>query len=323
LRNPTHHYAEAGVYTVSLLASNSFGSDVENKVSYIVIGKPNAPALVNDTVCDSGVLSLAATGTSGVVQWFASAASNTALDTGTSFTTPTLSTTTTYYVDEKTTGATQHVGPVDNGFGGGGILTVTAQYNTFNVLTPLTLVSVLVYASGAMSRTIQLKDNTGAILRDTTLYVNDGPSRLNLNWLLPVQNNLRMAVAATADMGRRNSGASYPYTIPGVISITGSSAGAGFYYFFYDWEVKQEDCMSERGECIAYVLPTPTPSVSGSNAACENETQTYSVAAVSGATYQWNITNGTVVSGCGSGDNTCTVQWNTGTGTINCDVSVP
>jgi hypothetical protein len=87
--------------------------------------------------------------------------------------------------------------------------------------------------------------------------------------------------------------------------------------------VKQEDCVSERGECIAYVLPTPTPSISGSNAACENETQTYSVAAVSGATYQWNITNGTVVSGCGSGDNTCTVQWNTGTGTINCDVSVP
>jgi PKD repeat protein len=45
---------------------------------------------------------------------------------------------------------------------------------------------------------------------------------------------------------RNNAGASYPYQIPGLISITGSSAGAAFYYYFYDWEVVKDPCISPR-----------------------------------------------------------------------------
>lgn len=45
---------------------------------------------------------------------------------------------------------------------------------------------------------------------------------------------------------RNNTGATYPYQIPGLISITGSSAGAAFYYYFYDWEVVKDPCISPR-----------------------------------------------------------------------------
>ena len=29
----------------------------------------------------------------------------------------------------------------------------------------------------------------------------------------------------------------YPYSEPGILSITGASAGASYYYYFYNWEV--------------------------------------------------------------------------------------
>jgi hypothetical protein len=49
-------------------------------------------------------------------------------------------------------------------------------------------------------------------------------------------------------MFRNNSGPNYPYDIGGVVSITRSSANGdpyGFYYFYYDWEVR-DICLSDR-----------------------------------------------------------------------------
>ncbi|MEZ4388129.1 MAG: S8 family serine peptidase [Candidatus Krumholzibacteriia bacterium] len=39
-QNPSHTYTAAGTYTVSLTASNAFGSDVETKTSYITVTQP-------------------------------------------------------------------------------------------------------------------------------------------------------------------------------------------------------------------------------------------------------------------------------------------
>jgi hypothetical protein len=45
---------------------------------------------------------------------------------------------------------------------------------------------------------------------------------------------------------RNNSGANYPYTANGAVSITGSSAGSAFYYYLYDWNVTLDGCHSVR-----------------------------------------------------------------------------
>lgn len=47
-QNPTHEYADAGSYTVSLTASNATGVDTETKISYIVVSEPPPPAPVAD-----------------------------------------------------------------------------------------------------------------------------------------------------------------------------------------------------------------------------------------------------------------------------------
>ena len=54
---------------------------------------------------------------------------------------------------------------------------------------------------------------------------------------------------ANSGLYRNNAGASYPYGIGSVINITGSSANAaGYYYFFYNIEVGVE-CLVESWDC--------------------------------------------------------------------------
>lgn len=67
------------------------------------------------------------------------------------------------------------------------------------------------------------------------------------------------------------------------------------------------------GETTTTYACTFSPTVIGDAVVCQNGAEMYSVTAVSGATYVWTITNGTVVSGCGTSDNTCTVMWGANT----------
>jgi PKD repeat protein len=46
------------------------------------------------------------------------------------------------------------------------------------------------------------------------------------------------------------------------LSITGNNNGAGFYPFFYDWEVQLPPCTSERIPIFPIMLPTPVASYS-------------------------------------------------------------
>ncbi len=64
---------------------------------------PNSPTVTPVTTCGTGSVTLGATCTTGVAQWYSSATGGIALATGASFTTPSLSATTTYYVSCKST----------------------------------------------------------------------------------------------------------------------------------------------------------------------------------------------------------------------------
>ncbi len=46
LPSPTHSYAAAGTYTVTLTATNSFGSDGEEKVGYIIVNSPSSSGII-------------------------------------------------------------------------------------------------------------------------------------------------------------------------------------------------------------------------------------------------------------------------------------
>lgn len=242
--------SQAGSYTCQV--TNYCGTNMS--VPFIVNEvTPDAPATMNDTVCVSGSATLVAQG--GSIRWYDDQGNF--LIAGDTLQTPTISTTTTYYAENtENYYDTLFTAPHSNGIGGGGYVS-SAQYEIFDSYVPFTLRSVLVYAQNAGSITIQLQDSTGAMMQTTTVTVPTGASRVPVNFNVPVGSQLRLAATSMTVSGlyRNNNSATYPYDLPGVLKMTGASAGASYYYYFYDWEVVTMNgmCTSAMTPVMAYV----------------------------------------------------------------------
>jgi PKD repeat protein len=106
-QNPTVVYNTAGTYTVTLLAANFNGNNTKSVTNMITVtAYPTVTGTIPASRCDAGTVSLAATGSAGTLNWYADATGGSPLGTGTSFTTPSISATTTYYVEAVNAGCT-------------------------------------------------------------------------------------------------------------------------------------------------------------------------------------------------------------------------
>ncbi|MBK7130673.1 MAG: M4 family metallopeptidase [Crocinitomicaceae bacterium] len=291
-QNPSHAYSTNGTFTVQLTATNSYGSDPEIKTSYITINKPAAPSATGDAICENTTADLSASGT-GTLNWYDAPSGGTLITSGTSYTTPPLSSTTTYYVEEEIAGDINFVGPATNAFGTGGNFNGD-QHQVFTCTTPVILKSVKVYANGAGDRTIQLRDNTGTVIQELVVNIPNGTSNVTLNFDIPVGTNLQLGTLAgsSPSLYRNNAGASYPYTLPGYISITSSSAGGAYYYFFYNWEIEEYPCTSLRAPVTATVTPNADATITNPGALCTTDAPITLNGADAGGTW-----SGTGVSG--------------------------
>lgn len=99
-QNPTFVFNTAGTYTVVFTATNYNGSDTVTFTDYITV---TAVPVINSTTpasrCDAGTVTLQATATLGTLNWYDAPTLGNLVGTGTSFTTPSISATTTYYVE--------------------------------------------------------------------------------------------------------------------------------------------------------------------------------------------------------------------------------
>ncbi|MFH2095170.1 MAG: T9SS type A sorting domain-containing protein, partial [Bacteroidota bacterium] len=132
------------------------------------------------------------------------------------------------------------------------------HFLVFDCLKPLTLLSVEVNAESPGNRNIELQDNLGAVIETATINIPSGVSRIDLNFSVPAATDLRLVCTGTPNLFRNNNNyTNYPYVIPGLISINYSSASTnptGYYYYFYDWEVQEPSCVSQRIPVEATVI---------------------------------------------------------------------
>jgi len=254
-KDPSHTYTQAGTYTVKLTSTGGScnGTDDEVKTSYIVI---NGDPIGKDTSrCGAGTLVLNANG-AGTLNWYDSPNGTTSLGTGNAFTTPSISTTTTYYVTSTTQTSGPVGGPTDPAsLGANGIYdNATDRWLIFDVLANTTLVSVDVKADAAGDRTIELRSSAGAVITSKVATIPAGISTVTLDFPLTTGTGYQLAIKGTANLYRNTAGAAYPYTIGSAVKITGSSyTSASYYYYFYKWVLAGTPCVSKAVPVIAKI----------------------------------------------------------------------
>ena len=255
-QNPVHTYSSGGTYTVKLVTTNTNGADsiiINNAITIIDVSLQT----FDNSSCGPDSLELIANSISGTINWYDDISLQNLLDTGNLFTTPILSSSTSYYVQSVYEFSPIYGGPSDNSIGNGNY-NQSGNYQIFNAYSPCKLISVLVYANSDAYRTIELRDNQGIVMEDTTVFIpssNNG-IRIYLNFDIPVQNNMQLGLSGSNnDLFRNNSGAMYPYNIGAILSITGASNQSmqDNWYFLYDWEVSKPACISNIEEVTATI----------------------------------------------------------------------
>ena len=249
---------EAGSYSVSITgACESFTSET------IEVGTLAAPEPIADDV-SINIGEQATLNASGEnIQWYDQPIAGTPVASGDQYVTPPLTETTSYWVSSTTI----HPGEVASGgktnnSAVGGYHNNTTYYLRFDAYESFTIQSVKVYANGTNDRTIALVDeNDGSTVASGVFNIPDGESIVQLGFVVPSAGSYGLrTVGGNPQLWRDlpGSGVSYPYPLGNLGAITGSTAGAQLYYFFYDWQVASPDilCESNLEEVVVTVGPT-------------------------------------------------------------------
>ncbi len=295
--NPVHTYLSNGTYTVTLTVTNDAGSDEAVITSYIVVDRPDAPIGTDVSICGATDVTVSAVGSGGgTLNWYDAEVGGTLLGTGTDYTSF-VDVTTSFFVEEVVASELLSVGPPDNTFGAGGNFGANDLRGLFfDAYAPFTLVSVRVYATGAGARNIQILDGDGgAVIHSVTVTIPDGESVVTLNLPIDVYSGYYMKITgALVNLFRINDGSpTYPYEIPGIVALTGSNVAGSeldFYYYFFDWKIREADCISSRALVNVTVEPSFDVVISDDVTIASGETTT--LVASGGVTYSWSPTTG-------------------------------
>jgi hypothetical protein len=242
----------------SVLITNQCGTGTSLTVPVTVYNPPASPAGTNDTIPVPGTASLSAASSLPVV-WYDQPTGGTPLDTGNVFVTPAINTTTTFYaeVEEVHTGASYNAGPATNTSAGQGGYSGTNQSLIFDCYNTFILHQVTVYSQAAGNITIELRDSGNTLIHSIPAALVSGANVLTID--LTINPGMNYRITRTGDDLYRNNPNSgnlgYPFTVQNFLSITGTTAGEGYYYFFYDWKIKLPDnsCTSPRTPVYAVV----------------------------------------------------------------------
>ncbi len=236
--NPTHSYAADGMYTVTLTVTNARGTD-----SYTLeVEMETAQQPVEQTidVCRGTSNAIELNGDNAYL-WYDQETNGRIIGSGTVFNTPELDQNTTYYVSGILGEVTSHnVGITsinDNrgGIHGGGFAL------TFNAENRVILKKATVFARGTRERTLVLRDENGNAIASKVIMIEDGEQVIDIDFEIPVGNNMEIGFNTGSDLFRNNRNVSFPYSVDGLISITGTTnqnSPTGFYYYLYNWEIE-------------------------------------------------------------------------------------
>jgi hypothetical protein len=255
----TINVTSEGIYSVTAvdLCSNA---SVSAEYAVTLFDSPVGPPTVSDLVIVSGDdATFEAVGEN--ILWYDSEAGGSQIGSGSFYTIPALTEEATVWASASvvTSGAIVAGGEFTNQ-SSGQYHGNSSRWLEFDVYEDMLLSSVTLYANGSYDRTFELIDGANNVLASTTVFVEDGAFVLDLNFEIPagVGYGLR-STTGDPQLWREGTSSvlSYPYALGNLASITNSTAGPEFsyYYFFYNWQVAPLPiaCESERVSALATI----------------------------------------------------------------------
>ena len=289
LDNPTYVYNTPGAYTITLIADAGVCGSDQTTVNVLI----GAELPVSSDVSNCGAFSflLNATGTN--LFWYSDSLATNQISTGTSYTTPLLSNTTTYYVCSEITN-TYFGGKIDDS-GTGNYYTNNYEHGLiFNCYSPVTLKTVKMYAGSAGNRTFTLENSSGGTIDQITINIPSGENTITLDLEIPIGTNMRLLGPNSPDIFRNGSSSTpdlYPYIISDVIEIVKSTASGyeyKYYYYFYNWEVEQT-CRSAMLPVVASIFDVPLTSFTQTS---NNLDVSFTNTSTGGGAWYWDFGDG-------------------------------
>lgn len=250
------------VYTQ--LATDSYKLNDTIKSSFNTSVASSIPNTVNATVCKGTTATLVASGTNNIYRWYDAPIGGNLLTINDTLTTPIINGTTKFYVSGSSGSSNSFkVGPLNTSIGASGNFTnPTVQYLEFDALSTFTLDSVSIYPNGPGNVEVRLLSNTGAVLQTRIVPVTTTQvmTRIPVGFVVQPGTAYRLdggPGTTTGGLWRNTDGGVYPYTVPGIVSITGNSFSATAYYYYYNWRVTggSETCPSPRKEVVVNTSP--------------------------------------------------------------------
>jgi PKD repeat protein len=273
-QHPNHTYQNEGTYDVSLFVANSLGQDSILQIGVVTVSFMPAPITYNDTAYSSPAIFSLTSASSGAISWYSDTLGSMSIASGSPFITSSLSATTTYYVREFG-GPTVFGGALDSAIGNGAFYSGN-RYMIFDAFVECKLVSAIIYANTSSTITFELRSNLGNVLDDTTIAIAIGQQTIYFDFDIPIGTDLQLGVnGSVSGIYRNNNGASYPYPIGTLMSITGASntSTQNNWYFYYNLEI-QENCISDFAEATAvFMLPSYIEDISSIITIYPNPTQ--------------------------------------------------
>lgn len=225
------------------------------------------PTIVSTTPatrCGYGTANITAIPSSGsTINWYATNTDNTILGTGNTFTTPFISTATTYYAQAKSYGSIAKLGPTTP-------LSLAVPVDVqnyqasiyFNVVSNTSLISFDIFpiASGQPG-TLVLRNASGVQIASFpfTTSVSGGSTAqvIPINTLLyPGNYSVYFSVVPTSGIKINSNNTIYPFTCA-VANITGNTVDNSAFLGLYNWKFTTE-CLSARVPVTVSVSTPPT-----------------------------------------------------------------
>ena len=255
-KKQTYEVIAGGTYKVTISATGCTNKSDEIIVSSLLVN------VINDTICGSGVAKLSVQD-AGSYTWHSGSTTEDLLSSTNAYS-PSVSATSTYYVEDAN-GISTAVGPTAPGNSTWASFPDSyTQSFKFTTSIPITLESVKVVAYSAGKVVVNLYTTPGGTpLQTISTNVSSGEVIVNVGFQIAPGTYYLNAAGSTASMAMDNENGTYvkyPYTVDGVISITGIEPAwaSKRYLHFYNWQVSTGNTC-ERTPVKAVVLNVNDP----------------------------------------------------------------